>query len=147
MDNLQQGRKLGYFMTQGENVPDVSAIAVHLSINNESFGLAVAGPSHRVDARFDEIVRDLQRGPEEPARSRHRDGCRLDSGLTNATPVSRPPVVGEAMAMRFSPSDDVRHSVVDDGVYRVTMDRAEKRNPLSLGVLDSIAPYFHRCRE
>jgi IclR family acetate operon transcriptional repressor len=60
MDNLQEGKKLGYFTTRGENVPDVSAVAVPLSINDESFGLAVAGPSHRIEARFDEIVRDLQ---------------------------------------------------------------------------------------
>ena len=60
MDDLQAGKKLGYFTTRGENVPDVSAVAVPLSINNESFGLAVAGPSHRIDARFDEIVRHLK---------------------------------------------------------------------------------------
>jgi IclR family transcriptional regulator, acetate operon repressor len=59
MDNLQEGKKLGYFTTRGENVPDVSAIAVPLSVNNETFGLAVAGPSHRIDARFDEIIRAL----------------------------------------------------------------------------------------
>ena len=60
MDNLQGSKKLGYFTTRGENVPDVSAIAVPLSINDESFGLAVAGPSYRIDARFDEILRELK---------------------------------------------------------------------------------------
>lgn len=60
MDNLQEGKKLGYFTTRGENVPDVSAVAVPLSINAEPFGLAVAGPSHRIDARFEEIIRDLR---------------------------------------------------------------------------------------
>jgi IclR family transcriptional regulator, acetate operon repressor len=60
MDNLQEGKRLGYFTTRGENVPDVSALAVPLNINDELFGLAIAGPSHRIDARFDEIKRDLK---------------------------------------------------------------------------------------
>lgn len=60
MDNLQDGKKLGYFTTRGENVADVSAIAVPLHINDELFGLAIAGPSHRIDVRFEEIVRDLK---------------------------------------------------------------------------------------
>jgi DNA-binding IclR family transcriptional regulator len=60
MENLQEGKKAGYFTTRGENVPDVSAIAVPLTINNESFGLAVAGPSHRVDAKSDDIVTVLK---------------------------------------------------------------------------------------
>ena len=59
MDNLLEGKKLGYFMTRGENVPDVSAVATPLSINDELFGLAVAAPSHRFDAKFEEIVREL----------------------------------------------------------------------------------------
>jgi len=60
MEDLQAGKQRGYFTTRGENVPDVSAISVPLNINNESFGLAVAGPSHRIDARFDEFVSALQ---------------------------------------------------------------------------------------
>jgi IclR family acetate operon transcriptional repressor len=60
MDDLREGKKRGYFTTRGENVPDVSAVAFSLNINDESFGLAVAGPSHRIDARFDEIIRNLR---------------------------------------------------------------------------------------
>lgn len=45
------------------------------------------------------------------------------------------------MTFRFTPSDDVRHAI-DDGVLFVTVDRADKRNPLSLGVLDSIRRIF-----
>ncbi len=45
------------------------------------------------------------------------------------------------MSLQFALSDDVRHTV-DDGVLLVTIDRAEKRNPLSLGVLDSIRRIF-----
>ena len=36
------------------------------------------------------------------------------------------------MTFRFAPSDDVRHAITDS-VLIVTVDRPEKRNPLSLG--------------
>ncbi|MDE2406010.1 MAG: enoyl-CoA hydratase/isomerase family protein [Sphingomonadales bacterium] len=45
------------------------------------------------------------------------------------------------MTFRFTPSDDVRHAIAD-GILTVTIDRAEKRNPLSLGVLDSLRRLF-----
>jgi enoyl-CoA hydratase len=45
------------------------------------------------------------------------------------------------MSLQFAPSDDVRRTV-DDGVLLITIDRAAKRNPLSLGVLDSIRQIF-----
>ena len=45
------------------------------------------------------------------------------------------------MTFSFSRSDDVRHVIVD-GVLRVTIVRPEKRNPLSLGVLDSLRTVF-----
>lgn len=45
------------------------------------------------------------------------------------------------MTFQFTPSDDVRH-MIEDGVLFVTVDRPDKRNPLSLGVLDSIRRLF-----
>lgn len=57
--DLEQGRRRGYFVTRGENVPDVSAYAVPTPINNELFGLAVAGPSHRMAPREAEICAAL----------------------------------------------------------------------------------------
>ena len=45
------------------------------------------------------------------------------------------------MTFRFNASNDVRHTMAD-GVLTVTIDRPEKRNPLSLGVLDSIRGLF-----
>ena len=45
------------------------------------------------------------------------------------------------MSLQFSPSSDVRHDIAD-GVLRVTIDRAEKRNPLSLGALDYLRRIF-----
>src|SRR5689334_18184552 len=44
-------------------------------------------------------------------------------------------------SVRFAPSDDVRQSF-DDGVLTVTIDRPEKRNPLSLGVLEALRQVF-----
>ena len=60
MDALEDGKRKGYYTTRGENVVDVTAVAVPVSVNNEFLGIAVAGPSHRMDAVFDEIVSALQ---------------------------------------------------------------------------------------
>jgi IclR family transcriptional regulator, acetate operon repressor len=53
--NIEAGRVQGCFVTRGENVPDVTAMAVPLAMNNDVYGLAVAGPSHRMDLREGEI--------------------------------------------------------------------------------------------
>lgn len=45
------------------------------------------------------------------------------------------------MSFQFAISDDVRHRV-EDGVLWVTVDRPEKHNPLSLGVLERIRLVF-----
>ncbi len=58
--NLQQGRKRGYFVTRGENVIDVMAVAASLALDNEAFGIAIAGPLHRMEpalARHAELLR------------------------------------------------------------------------------------------
>ena len=60
MDDIEEGLRDGYFITRGENVPDVTALAVPVSVNNERFGLAVAGPSHRVERHKDTIVDALK---------------------------------------------------------------------------------------
>ncbi len=59
--DIETGRQQGYFMTRGENVSDVTALAVLIHLNNEAYGLAVAGPSHRIDARRDELAKALKR--------------------------------------------------------------------------------------
>ena len=53
--DLSQGRERGYYVTRGENVVDVCAVAVPMTLNNEVFGLAVAGPSSRVRPRETDI--------------------------------------------------------------------------------------------
>ncbi|MBM3359775.1 MAG: IclR family transcriptional regulator [Betaproteobacteria bacterium] len=62
--NLQQGRKRGYFVTRGENVVDVLAVAAGLSLDNEAFGIAIAGPLQRM----------------EPALARHAEALRVAVG-------------------------------------------------------------------
>ena len=57
--DLDQGRERGYYSTRGENVADVSAVAVPLRLYGEVFGLAVAGPSNRLRLREAEIGASL----------------------------------------------------------------------------------------
>ena len=71
VDDIEQGRRVGCFTTRGENVPDVTALALPVAVNNELFGLAVAGPSHRMIANEAEIRAALLAA---------RDGL-LDQGL------------------------------------------------------------------
>ena len=57
--DIDDGRETGCFVTRGENVPDVTAMAAPIAINQEFYGLAVAGPSHRMNAREAEIRKTL----------------------------------------------------------------------------------------
>ncbi|MGQ0525197.1 MAG: IclR family transcriptional regulator [Betaproteobacteria bacterium] len=47
--NLEQGRKRGYFVTRGENVIDVMAVASSVALASDVFGIAIAGPLHRME--------------------------------------------------------------------------------------------------
>lgn len=60
--NLQQGQKRGYFITRGENVADVMAVAKSFALDREMFGIAIAGPLHRMEpalARHAELLRGM----------------------------------------------------------------------------------------
>jgi DNA-binding IclR family transcriptional regulator len=48
LDDLAAGRQRGYYVTRGENVADVWAVASSLVINGEALAVAVAGPRHRM---------------------------------------------------------------------------------------------------
>jgi len=50
--DLEAGRTRGYQMTRGENVADVAAIALAVTVSGRTFGVAVAGPIHRMDAEI-----------------------------------------------------------------------------------------------
>jgi DNA-binding IclR family transcriptional regulator len=57
--DVAQGRSAGYFVTRGESVSDVFAVAVPVEINGDVLGVAVAGPKHRVEERISEIAARL----------------------------------------------------------------------------------------
>jgi IclR family transcriptional regulator, acetate operon repressor len=48
--DLERARARGYAVTRGENVEDVMAIAAPLRFGTTTFGIAVAGPLHRLEA-------------------------------------------------------------------------------------------------
>jgi DNA-binding IclR family transcriptional regulator len=58
--DLKAGRSCGYFITRGENVADVMAISIAQLIADEPYGIAVAGPVARIEARFDACVAALR---------------------------------------------------------------------------------------
>lgn len=66
--DLDDARARGYSMTSGENVADVSAVAVPLNLGIESFALAVAGPTHRIHQSTPVILKALSRVREEMAQ-------------------------------------------------------------------------------
>jgi DNA-binding IclR family transcriptional regulator len=47
--DLEEGGRRGYFVTRGENVADVTAIATALEVEGMTLGIAIAGPSYRMD--------------------------------------------------------------------------------------------------
>ena len=59
VQDVLSSRKLGYFVTRGENVSDVWAVATFITVHNETLAVAVAGPQHRMEANVPEIARLL----------------------------------------------------------------------------------------
>jgi IclR family transcriptional regulator, acetate operon repressor len=49
VDDILESRRRGYFVTRGENVPDVWAVSAFLSVNSETLAIAIAGPRHRME--------------------------------------------------------------------------------------------------
>ncbi len=47
--DIVDSRRRGYFVTRGENVPDVWAVATYLSLRSETLAVAIAGPRHRME--------------------------------------------------------------------------------------------------
>ena len=52
--DIAAGRERGYFVTHGENVTDVMAVAANLVLNDEPYGIAVAGPIQRMEPMLTE---------------------------------------------------------------------------------------------
>lgn len=56
IEDLGAGRKRGYFVTRGENVEDVWAVAGYVAVNSETFAIAVAGPAPRMEKNCEAIA-------------------------------------------------------------------------------------------
>ncbi len=57
--DILESRRRGYFLTRGENVPDVWAVSAFLSINSETLAVAIAGPRHRMENNVTECAQLL----------------------------------------------------------------------------------------
>lgn len=49
VEDILESRRRGYFLTRGENVPDVWAVSAFLTVNTETLAVAIAGPRHRME--------------------------------------------------------------------------------------------------
>jgi len=58
--DIERGQKRGYFMTAGENVADVMAIAAAARLDADFYGIAIAGPMHRMAANLKSHVSALK---------------------------------------------------------------------------------------
>ena len=47
--DILESRRRGYFVTRGENVPDVWAVSAFLNVQSETLAVAIAGPRHRME--------------------------------------------------------------------------------------------------
>jgi len=57
--DILESRRRGYFLTRGENVPDVWAVSAFLSLNSETLAVAIAGPRHRMERNIPECAKLL----------------------------------------------------------------------------------------
>lgn len=60
LQDLALGRATGVFTTRGENVADVTALAIPVRMGSETLAIAVAGPSHRVEPHHEAIAKQLK---------------------------------------------------------------------------------------
>jgi len=56
---LQESRRTGYFVTRGENVSDVWAVAAFFTLHGETLAVAVAGPRNRMEGCLAECAKVL----------------------------------------------------------------------------------------
>jgi IclR family transcriptional regulator, acetate operon repressor len=57
--DILDSRRRGYFVTRGENVPDVWAVSAFLLVNSETLSVAIAGPRHRMENNVSECAQLL----------------------------------------------------------------------------------------
>lgn len=58
--DLERSRRRGFFMTAGENVTDVTAVAAGLRLNSEEYGIAIAGPMSRMRENLSAHISSLK---------------------------------------------------------------------------------------
>jgi DNA-binding IclR family transcriptional regulator len=61
--DLEQGRERGWYVTRGETVADLMAVAVPVAVNGEIYSVALAGPMNRMDGalkRHAKLLTDLR---------------------------------------------------------------------------------------
>ena len=58
-NDLDVARGRGFYITRGENVAEVMAIAAPVLVAGETYGLAVAGPHTRMAGKQDEVQEAL----------------------------------------------------------------------------------------
>ncbi len=61
--DLEQGRARGWYVTHGETVADLMAVAVAVTLSGETYSVALAGPMHRMDSalkRYAKLLVDLR---------------------------------------------------------------------------------------
>ncbi|MDO8767223.1 MAG: IclR family transcriptional regulator C-terminal domain-containing protein [Burkholderiaceae bacterium] len=59
VDDILPSRRMGYFLTRGENVSDVWAVSAFLTVNRETIAVAIAGPRHRMEGNLAECAQLL----------------------------------------------------------------------------------------
>jgi len=65
--DLEQGRARGWYVTRGETVADLMAVAVPVAVNGETYSVALAGPLHRMDGvlkRHTKLLTELRAAVE-----------------------------------------------------------------------------------
>ena len=61
--DLEQGRARGWYVTHGETVADLMAVAVPVTVSGETYSVALAGPMHRLDSalkRYAKLLVELR---------------------------------------------------------------------------------------
>jgi DNA-binding IclR family transcriptional regulator len=56
---IEVGRGRGWFLTRGENVPDVMALSIARSVCGEWYGVAIAGPLGRLETQKESLLSAL----------------------------------------------------------------------------------------
>jgi len=59
ISHLEKGHARGWQMTRSENVSDVMAVARPVKLAGDQYGVAIAGPVHRMEASVDRHVKSL----------------------------------------------------------------------------------------